>query len=195
MTRGTQAEGTATSLISAEMRAAAGRELGRRVSYPVSESDIRRWALAVYYPERPPRQYWAAAYASASGFGGLVAPLDFNPFAWLSAEPGFSGAGGELSGAGGELSGSGAGGNDPDMTEKTLGIGGPGLAFQLNGGMSAHYGVRMRPGDVITSARRLDGYSERAGRLGQMLFTTFVDEWTNQRGQLVKRAWSTLIRY
>jgi hypothetical protein len=188
MTPDTKPEDTATSVISAEMRAAAGRELGRRVSYPVSESDIRRWALAVHYPARPPRPYWDAAYASASGFGGVVAPLDFNPFAWLSAEPGFSGAGGELSE-------SGADGNDPDMTEKTLGIGGPGLAFQLNGGMSAHYGVRMRPGDVITSARRLDGYRERAGRLGQMLFTTFVDEWTNQRGQLVKRAWSTLIRY
>jgi hypothetical protein len=172
---------TTTSVISAEMTAAVGRELGRRVSYPVSESDIRRWALAVYYPDRPPRQYWDAAYASGNGFGGLIAPLDFNPFAWLSAEPGFSD--------------SGADGNDPDMTEKALGISGPALAFQLNGGLSAHYGVRMRPGDVITSARRLDGYRERAGRLGQMLFTTFVDEWTNQRGQLVKRAWLTLIRY
>jgi hypothetical protein len=181
MTQDTKTADTKTSIITGEMSAAVGRELGRRVSYPVSESDIRRWALAVYYPERPPRQYWAAAYASASGFGGIIAPLDFNPFAWLSAEPGFDGPG--------------AGGNDPDMTEKTLGIDGPGLAFQLNGGMSASYGVRMRPGDVITSARRLDGYRERAGRLGQMLFTTFVDEWTNQHGQLVKRAGTTLIRY
>ncbi len=172
---------THVSLISAEMTAAAGRELGRRVSYPVTDSDIRRWALAVYYPERPPPQYWDAAYAGSSGFGGLVAPLDFNPFAWLSAEPGFSGPGSD--------------GHDPDLTEKALGIPGPGLKFQLNGGLSAQYGVRMRPGDVITSVRRLDGYAERAGRLGLMLFTTFADEWTNQDGQLVKRTSLSLIRY
>ena len=172
---------TSTSVISAEMRAAAGRELGRRLSYPVTDSDIRRWALAVYYPGRPPRQYWDPAYAESCGFGGLIAPLDFNPFAWLSAEPGFSGPG--------------ADGNDPDQTEKALGIPPPGLKFQLNGGLSAQYGVRMRPGDVITSVRRLDSYTERAGRLGLMLFTTFVDEWTNQRGQLVKRTSLSLIRY
>lgn len=172
---------TSVSVISAQMRAAAGREMGRRVSYPVTESDVRRWALAVYYPEQPPRQYWDAAYAASHGFGGLIAPLDFNPFAWLSAEPGFGAAG--------------AGGNDPDQTEKALGITPPGLKFQLNGGLSARYGVRMRPGDVITSARRLDAYTERAGRLGQMLFTTFVDEWANQRGELVKRTSLSLIRY
>jgi N-terminal half of MaoC dehydratase len=175
------AQDTHLSVISAEMRAAAGREMGRRVSYPVSDSDIRRWALAVYYPERPPRQYWDAAYAASRGLGGLVAPLDFNPFAWLSAEPGFSGPG--------------ADGNDPDQTEKTLGVPGPGLKFQLNGGVSARYGVRMRPGDVITSVLRLDGYAERTGRLGLMLFTTLVDKWTNQRGQLVKRTSLSLIRY
>jgi hypothetical protein len=172
---------TSVSLISEEMHAAAGRELGRRVSYPVADSDIRRWALAVYYPDRPPRQYWDGAYAESSGFGGLPAPLDFNPFAWLSAEPGFNAPAAE--------------GNDPDQTEKALGIAAPGLKFQLNGGLSAQYGVRMRPGDVITSVRRLDGYAERAGRLGQMLFTTFVDEWTNQHGQLVKRTSLSLIRY
>jgi N-terminal half of MaoC dehydratase len=169
------------SVISAEMREAAGREMGRRVSYPVTESDIRRWAMAVYYPERPPQQYLDAAHAASSGFGGLIAPLDFNPFAWLSAEPGFGDPGAET--------------NDPGQTEEALGIPAPGLKFQLNGGMSAQYGVRMRPGDVITSVRRLGGYTERPGRLGLMLFTTFVDEWTNQRGELVKRMSLSLIRY
>ncbi len=41
----------ADSNINDEMRAALGSEIGRRVSFPVSESDIRRWAIAVYYPE------------------------------------------------------------------------------------------------------------------------------------------------
>jgi hypothetical protein len=88
-----------------------------------------------------------------------------------------------------------AAGHDPDMMEKTLGITGPGLKFQLNGGMEVEYGVRMHPGDVITSVRRLAEYREREGRLGLMLFTVSEDLWTNQNDELVKTARSTLIRY
>lgn len=167
--------------ISEEMRAAVGRELGRRVSYPVTDSDIRRWAIAVNYPRRPPALYYDADVAAASGHGGIVAPLDFNPFAWLSVEPGFRA----------EEPGT----NDPDRMEKTLGIAGPGLKFMLNGGMSVRYGVRMRPGDVITAVSRLSGYTERSGRLGLMLISTTEDTWTNQRGETVKKVASTLIRY
>jgi len=43
-------------------------------SPPVGENDIRRWAIAVYWPERPPARYTEP--------GGPVAPPDFNPFAW-----------------------------------------------------------------------------------------------------------------
>jgi hypothetical protein len=52
-----------------------------------------------------------------------------------------------------------------------------------------------RPGDVITSITRLVSYSERASRLGLMLFTVTEDSWTNQCGELVKRTGNTLIRY
>jgi hypothetical protein len=81
------------------------------------------------------------------------------------------------------------------MTEITLGITGPGLKFQLNGGSDVEYGARMRPGDVITSVRSLGGYSEREGRLGLMLFTLSQDVWTNQDNEVVKTTKSTLIRY
>ena len=30
-------------------------------SYPVSVSDIRKWAIAVYWPESPPQLYWDEA--------------------------------------------------------------------------------------------------------------------------------------
>jgi len=53
----------------------------------------------------------------------------------------------------------------------------------------------MRPGDIVTARSTLAGYREREGRLGVMLFSTTADEWTNQRGELVKRSESTLIRY
>jgi hypothetical protein len=167
------------SNVSAEMREAVGRELGRDVSPPIAESDIRKWAIAVYYPVEPPRLFWDREYAEATRHGGIVAPEEFNPFAWLSAiRPG-----------------KGPQGNDPDRIEHQLGLGGPGLKFMLNGGSEVDYGVRMRPGDVITSVSRLAGYQERDGRLGQMLFTTTEATWTNHRDELVKRSRAVLIRY
>jgi hypothetical protein len=160
---------------------AIGRQLGRRVSFPVSESDIRRWAIAVYYPDQPPRSFWDAGYAKNSGHGGIVAPEEFNPFAWMAAEQDEPPVPIEN--------------NNPDRTELLLGIEGPGLKFQLNGGMEVEYGMPMRPDDVITSVNRLAGYRERQGRLGLMLFTVSEDTWTNQSGELVKKSRITLIRY
>jgi hypothetical protein len=169
------------SNVTTAMRDAVGRTLARQVSFPVSESDIRRWAIAVYYPQQPPRQFWDEVYAKSTPHGGIVAPEDFNPFAWMTAERDEPRA---------ELSQ-----NDPDRTELLLGIPGPGLKFQLNGGMEVEYGARMRGGDVITSVTRLAEYTEREGRLGLMLFTVAEASWTNQSGELVKRTRTTLIRY
>jgi N-terminal half of MaoC dehydratase len=167
--------------ISEAMQAAVGRELDRRVSFPIAASDIRKWAVAVYYPEEPPRLFWDETFAAGTRHGGIVAPEDFNPFAWMSAEP--RGVPKRRGGA------------DAEITEQRLGVPGPGLRFQLNGGIAAEYGVRMRPGDVITSVNRLAGYHERDGRLGRMLFTAMASTWTNQRDEIVKRVETTLIRY
>jgi hypothetical protein len=170
------------TVVTDAMRAAIGRELGRTVSYPISVSDIRKWAVAVYYPEEPPRLFWDEDYAANTIHGGIVAPEEFNPFGWMAAEP--SG-----------LPPASESRNDPDRTEKTLGIDGPGLKFQLNGGLEVHYGARMRPGDQITAVMRLAGYREREGRLGLMLFTSSESVWTNQDGVMVKRSTGTVIRY
>ena len=166
--------------ISEAMQTVIGGELSRMTSFPITDSDIRRWAVAIYYPEDPPRLFWDEDYAAQTRYGGLVAPEEFNPFAWMTA------------GGPRKITG---GGHNPDLTEITLGIAGPGLKFQLNGGSEVEYGVRMRPGDVITSVRSLAGYSEREGRLGLMLFTQSQDLWTNQNNEVVKTTKSTLIRY
>jgi hypothetical protein len=171
--------------ISAEMAGAVGRLLGRQVSFPIAESDIRKWALAVYHPEKPPRLFWDAPYAAATPYGGIVAPEEFNPFAWMPAESVAPESGGSAPG----------GLNDPNRTEASLGIPGPGLQFQVNGGIVVEYGVRMRPGDVITAESSLAGYTERQGSLGRMLFTSTESVWTNQAGELVKRSTTTVIRY
>jgi N-terminal half of MaoC dehydratase len=167
------------SLISDEMQRSIGRELGRRRSFPIDSSDIRRWAVAVYYPAAPPPIYWDETHESTVRNGGIVAPDEFNPFAWMTAS--------------GPRPQTGEEGWGP---ENTLGIAAPETSFMLNGGVSSTYtGVPMRPGDVIESVSRLKDYRERPGRLGQMLFTVTEDVWTNQRGDGVRTSETIIIRY
>jgi hypothetical protein len=157
------------------MRTVLGRELGRKVSFPVSASDIRRWALATWYPDPPPRRYWEGPDAE------LCAPDEFNPFAWMTVPP--PGAEPDL-GRGGYRG-----------PEQTLGLPSPATTSMINGGRVVTYGEPMRPGDVITSVNRLTDYFEREGRLGLMLFTVSTDTWTNQRDDTVKTEVATYIRY
>lgn len=164
------------------MRALIGKEMTRSVSFPVSRSDIRRWAIAVYYPEPPPPQFWDDAAAAAGRYGGIVAPEDFNPFAWMVAEPK-----GQSTMA--------AVADNPDAIENRLGTEGPGLKNTLNGGIHLTYGVPMRPGDVITSVISLAEYRERPGSKGLMLFTSIKTSWTNQHDEMVKTSLATVIRY
>jgi hypothetical protein len=140
--------------------------------------------LAAYYPDLPPRHFLDPADTTTNRWGGMVAPEEFNPFAWLVAESSGPGAGIDPNDP-----------NQPDRFELMAGITGPGLRNMLNGGIEVEYGAPMRPGDVITSVRRLAGYEERDGRLGRMLLTITEDTWTNQDGAVVKTTRNTLIRY
>jgi N-terminal half of MaoC dehydratase len=167
--------------ITDEMRAAIGGVHSDRLSMPISVSDIRKWAQAVYYPEPPPREYWDEEYAATTRFGGIVAPQEFNPFAWMTA----SGPPAR------DALGQGA-----STTERRLGITPPATSNMLNGGMEVEYtGVFMRPGDVIRAVTTLVDYSERELRLGLMLFTTTEQRWTKQNGELIKVQRDVLIRY
>lgn len=173
--------------ITDEMRAAVGREYGRRSSYPIDPSDIRRWAIAVYYPEPPPPLFWDADYAATTIHGGIVAPEDFNPFAW-STPPSATGQP--------EVE---APPQEPGYAvgpEASVGVASPKLRFQLNGGTETEYtGVRMRPGDVIRSTTSIAGYRETDGRFGRMLLTTTESRWVNHDDEVVKVTRGTLIRY
>jgi hypothetical protein len=175
------AEATVETHITDEMRGAIGGLLDRQVAFPVSDSDIRRWAIAVYWPEEPPKLYWDAEYAKGTKFGGIVAPQEFNPFAWMVTEKFDPPVKIQML--------------DPGRTEKMLGVEPPQVKFQLNGGQETEYGVPMRPGDVITMEMRLADYWEREGRHGLMLFTIFDMTWKNQNDELVRSTKRTLIRY
>jgi MaoC dehydratase-like protein len=170
--------------ISDEMRALVGRTFGsRRSSAPISLSDIRRWAIAIYYPEVPPRLFWDEGYAATTSHGGVVAPEEFNPFAWFTAE-------------GPVVSPTWEGPIRDSGPESAFGVKGPDTTFILNGGMEVSYGVRMRHGDVITSSETtLLDYQERQSRLGLMLITRTEETWTNQSDQMVKVTRAIGIRY
>lgn len=178
-----------TSVITDAMRGLIGRSMERLVSYPVSASDIRRWALAVYYPDDPPAQFWDERSDEAAAAGGLTAPEEFNPFAWTVAERHGPEPAVAPVAADPAVVGNGA-------REHLLGVPPPPLSHALNGGVDVTYGpAPMRPGDVITGTAAISDYREREGRLGLMLFTTIDNVWVNQEGAHVKTARLTLIRY
>jgi hypothetical protein len=172
------------SWISDEMRALVGRSFGaKRSSAPIALSDIRRWAIAIYYPEVPPRLFWDEEYAATTSHRGVVAPEEFNPFAWFTAE-------------GPVMAPTWEGPIRDAGPESAFGVRGPDTTFILNGGMEVSYGVRMRPGDVITSSETmLLDYQERLSRLGLMLLTRTETTWTNQKDDIVKVIRSIGIRY
>lgn len=168
------------SYITEEMRSALGSVVSTSLSFPVDRSDIRRWAIAVYHPEPPPRRFWDEDHAATTPHGGIVAPEELNPFAWAVADPP------------GKLTGFRAGA--PSLEAK-LGLAEVPTRFMLNGGSVIDYGVPIRPGDTIRSTTTLTSYEEREGRLGLMLFTKTTDDWENQAGEAVKSTTTTIIRY
>jgi hypothetical protein len=171
-------------MITDGMRSIIGATLETRVAYPVSASDIRRWALAVYYPAEPPRHFWDEQYALASPFGGIVAPAEFNAFAWgarLRTQAVNEGVENQ---------------SDVGTPERCIGVQPPVFMHLLNGGVEHVYeSIYVRPGDVITSTSAIVKYDEREGRLGLMLFTTIESRLVNQNKERVSTERLTLIRY
>jgi acyl dehydratase len=153
------------SLISDAMRQDVELWGDEEVSPPVTLTDIRRWAMATWWPQRPPPLHWDEAHAGATRWGGVIAPPGFNPFAWPIER------------------------RRPRWMAYGEGMVG------LNGGQTETYGAPVRPGDVISARSRLASFEEREGRFGLMLYFLIELEWTNQAGAFVRRRLSTMIRY
>jgi hypothetical protein len=173
-------EMTEPTYISDEMRSIIGKTYEESESYPIAANDIRRWAIATYYPSLPPELYVDEDYAKTTVFGGMVAPEDFNPFAWATAKPGLKPHHTEF---------------NVNFIEASFGIQEPPTKHSVNGGSQTKYFVRMRPGDVIRSSMTVSGYTERDGRVGRMLLTHLRETWVNQNDETVKTADHTMIRY
>ena len=167
------------TLITDEMRGIVGKVMARQTSFPISVSDIRKWAAAVYYPEVPPPLFWDEEYAATTRFGGIVAPEEFNPFAWMTQDP------------------------RPTRREKPrgayetqLGVTPPPFKANMQSQIRVKYSdVRMRPGDVIRSTRSITEYFEREGRMGLQLYTTISLELVNQRDEWIKTLDTVYVRF
>ena len=154
------------TLVTPEMEAQQGVWGEGRTAPPIEASDIRKWAIASYWPEKPPPLFWDEDYAAGTSHGSIIAPHDFNPFAWPIERPARVEGGSRQPGQRG-----------------------------MNGGQVETYGVPMRIGDVITARTRLKGWNERTTSLGHTMFTETETEWRNQRGEHVKTRIGTGIRY
>ena len=139
-------------------------------SFPIDASDIRRWAIASYWPAVPPKLFWDPDYARTTRWGGIIAPQDFNPFAWPIDRP------------------------DTGPQVHHAQPGEPGQRL-LNGGAEFTFGEAMRPGDVIRARVRVLDLDEREGRIGRMLYIRLERELHNQHDHLVRRRIDTVIRY
>ena len=160
--------------ITPEVQAYVGTHSPPLVSPPVSESEIRRFAMAAYWPEVPPRRFWDEEYAKTTRFGGIVAPEEFNPFGWMVGRAHIGPQPTHIDEAQGKL-------------EEDRNLRPPGAPERyLYAGSSSEYHSAIRPGDVITSVLTLTNVYERPGRLGLMLFYVIEERMTNQRGELVR---------
>jgi hypothetical protein len=146
-----------------------GRATEPLESHPVGANDIRRWAIATHYPEPAPPEFLDEKVAERGPWAGLVAPRDFNPFAWTSVE----------------------GGREPWLR----GMGTTPGTRVLNGGQRSRYFAPIRPGDTLTSVASLANAYEREGKLGTMLFLVNETRWTNQENRLVRVGNRTTIYY
>jgi acyl dehydratase len=154
--------------LDAKTLACLGRPLAPDTAYAVCENDIRRWAIATFYPDPAPPEYLDPAVAARGPWGGMIAPRDFNPFAWTRCTP-------------------------PDTYPWMRGMGSVPGRRGLNGGQRNRYFAPIRPGDAITSTVTLVDAYEKEGRLGTMMFLVDEARWTNQRGELVRIGQRTTI--
>ncbi|MBM3340578.1 MAG: MaoC family dehydratase [Betaproteobacteria bacterium] len=164
----TDAATAATTYITPALKDSLNVWSAPEVSHPVDCSDIRKWAIAVYWPEVPPKIFWDEAYAKTTKHGGIIAPREFNPFAWPAVRPADRAARPAKRGVG----------------ERTM-----------NGGQKETYGVPIRPGDVITSKTALVKMEENTGKLGLTLYKYTEMRWTNQKGEFVRSRISISIVY
>jgi hypothetical protein len=147
------------------MRASIGVE-GPPTLNDVTTTGIRMFARAVGYTDQ---RFYDEAYAKSKGYRGLLAPPGYLGTAQFNPVTPRQAAGGPARGRQG---------------------GG------LDGGVERKYtGVDICAGDVLTSVGKIVSIDERPSRLGMMVITRRETTFTNQDGEVVCRAYNTILTY
>jgi len=131
----------------------------------VTTTGIRMFARAVGYTD--PR-FFDEAYAKSKGYRSLLAP------------PGYLGTAQF----------------NPNATRAAGGPGRGRTGGGLDGGVEREYtGVDICAGDVLSAVGKIVDISERPSRLGMMVITRRETTFTNQNGEVVCRAYNTILTY
>ncbi len=153
------------SSITDEMRASIGVE-GPPTRLEVDKTGIRMFARAVGYSDPV---FFDEEYAKSKGHRSLIAP------------PGYLGT------------------TAFNPNARQAGPGGPARGRQgggLDGGVERQYtGVEICAGDVLTAVSKIVSINERPSRLGNMVITRRETTYTNQNGEVVCRAYGTILTY
>jgi hypothetical protein len=153
------------SAITDEMRASIGVEGPPSIS-EVTTTGIRMFARAVGYTDQ---RFYDEAYAKSKGYRSLLAPPGYLGTAVYNPNA-------QRAQAGGPGRGRTGGG--------------------LDGGVERKYtGVDICAGDVLSAVGKIVDISERPSRLGMMVITRRETTFTNQNGEVVCRAYNTILTY
>ena len=156
------------SLITDEMRASIGKE-SPPTTLEVEKTGIRMFARAVGHTDQI---YYDEEYAKSKGHRSIVAPLAYFGTAIYNPVRGGQAGGGNQVGAGGRV------------------------MRGLDGGREFEYtGVEICAGDTLTAVSKTVDISERESRLGTMMITRRETTYTNQNGEVVCRAYGTVLNY
>jgi acyl dehydratase len=147
------------------MRASINVE-GPPMRLEVDKTGIRMFARAVGYTDPV---FYDEEYAKSKGHRSLLAP------------PGYLGTAAF------------------NPNARQAGPGGPARGRQgggLDGGIERQYtGIEICAGDVLTAVSKIVSITERPSRLGSMVITRRETTYTNQNGEVVCRAYGTILTY
>lgn len=167
----------AESVITDEMRAWIGRELGS-YTIEIEREPIRRWAEAI--GDANPI-FHDQEYAKTTRHGTLIAPPG------MISNYGFS-----LEGHGGRMGGLRVAPGDDGRRTLVMPF-----KLILNGGNDVEYVRPVKAGDVLRATSSIVDLTERQGRpgIGRMIIQTTETVFKDMQGRVVAKARNTLLHY
>ena len=154
------------SVLTPEILALVGQEWVYHAPEEIGAASIRKFALSIGDPNPI---YADRAYASGTGYGGIIAPPTFvcETMQYMV----------------GELDESG--GPSTRVQLPSLTSSGQALSSEIRGSNEYHFHEPVRPDDLLTVRWRVADIRERDGRTGKLVIVTSEVSYWNQHGELL----------